>query len=324
MVGGRCPRTGGGRMTLRPETISARRRVRTLMPVEGDLAFRRRCETILEWLDPAPGQRVLDCGCGYGFTLQVLAELTESQLVGLAADSDRVEQTRRDLAGSPRVTVVHGDARALPFADAAFDHAVCSEVLEHVPDAAAVVRELGRVVRPGGRLVITVPSAAFPVTWDPPNWILKRLGGAQLRGERPWSGIWYGHRRLYDWEQLGTLLAGAGFELEERRPLTFRSPPFAHLLLYGIGKPLLQHGWFPGSLRRRAGRMPGNAASPGILARSVMWVLEAIDAPNDDPARVARASEFVALAVVARRTIQAERIDVGGQVDLSIAATRRG
>jgi SAM-dependent methyltransferase len=295
-------------MTLRPETISARGRVRALMPVEGDLAFRRRCETILEWLAPAPGERVLDCGCGYGFTLRVLAELTESRLIGLDADPARVAQTRRDLASFPQVTVVQGDARALPFSDAAFDHAVCSEVLEHVPDAAAVVGELARVLRPGGRLVITVPSAAFPVTWDPPNWILKRLGGAQLKGERPWSGIWYGHRRLYDWQQLETLLAGAGLELKDRRPLTFRSPPFAHLLLYGIGKPLLQQGWLPGALRRQAGRVPGDAASPGMLARSLMRVLEAIDAPNDDPARVARASEFVALAVVARRSMEAGRM----------------
>ncbi len=288
-------------MRLRPETVRARERVRALMPVEGDLAFRRRCETIVEWLDPAPGSEVLDCGCGYGFTLRVLAELTEANLTGIDADPERVEQTRRDLARLPQVTTLPGDAQALPFADASFDGVVCSEVLEHVPDDAAVVRELARVVRPGGKVVITVPSEAFPVTWDPPNWLLKRLGGFQLKGERLWSGIWYGHRRLYDWDRLDALLSNAGLEVVERRPLTFRSPPFAHLLLYGIGKPLLQKGWLPSGLRQQAGRVESGNGRPGAVARLAMRVLETIDAPNDDPVRVARAREFVALAVLARQ-----------------------
>ncbi|MEA2524007.1 MAG: hypothetical protein QOF73_1234, partial [Thermomicrobiales bacterium] len=66
------------------ETVLAnardRVRVRDLMPVEGDLGFRRRCETIVEFLDVQPGELVLDCGCGYGFTLRVLRELTEARL----------------------------------------------------------------------------------------------------------------------------------------------------------------------------------------------------------------------------------------------------
>ena len=288
-------------MSVRPETVRARERVRALMPVEGDLAFRRRCETILEWIDPDPGSRVLDCGCGYGFTLRVLAELSDAELVGLDGDPERVAQTQRDLARFPQVTTVTGDAQHLPFEDATLDHVVCSEVLEHVPDDARVVRELARVLKPGGRLVLTVPSAAFPVTWDPPNWVLKRLGGVQLKGERPWSGIWYGHRRLYDWERLDALLGDAGLEVVEHRPLTFRSPPFAHLLLYGIGKPLLQRGWVPAGLRQQAGRVEGGSDRPGLAARLAMRVLNTIDAPNDDPARVERAAEFVALAVLARR-----------------------
>ncbi|MCC6793407.1 MAG: hypothetical protein IT336_17115, partial [Thermomicrobiales bacterium] len=47
-------------------TLRARRQVRELMPVEGDIGFRRRCETIVEFLDAQPGETVLDCGCGYG------------------------------------------------------------------------------------------------------------------------------------------------------------------------------------------------------------------------------------------------------------------
>lgn len=270
------------------------------MPVEGDLAFRRRCETIVEWLNPAPGARILDCGCGYGFTLRMLAELTEAGLVGLDAAPERVAQVEHDLARFSQVRVIQGDAQALPFTDASFDQAVCSEVLEHLPDDAAAVREIFRVLRPGGTAVFTVPAAGFPFTWDPPNWLLKRLGGFQLKGERPWSGIWYGHQRLYTPAQLAHLLRAGGFEMVDQRSLTFRTPPFAHLLLYGIGKPLLQSGMVPASLRQQADRVSASG-TPGFLARQVMRLLEAIDAPNDDPKRVREAREFVAIAALVRK-----------------------
>lgn len=49
------------------------------------------------------------------------------------------------------------DARAIPVPDHSFDAVLCTEVLEHVPDPVAVVRELGRVLKPGGRLILTAP-----------------------------------------------------------------------------------------------------------------------------------------------------------------------
>lgn len=52
---------------------------------------------------------------------------------------------------------VQGDGAALPFADGVFDAVICAELLEHVYDPRAVVREMQRVLKPGGRLLITVP-----------------------------------------------------------------------------------------------------------------------------------------------------------------------
>ena len=54
-------------------------------------------------------------------------------------------------------TAVQGDALALPFADGTFDRVIASEVLEHIPDDAAAMRELARVLRPGGAMAVTVP-----------------------------------------------------------------------------------------------------------------------------------------------------------------------
>ena len=54
-------------------------------------------------------------------------------------------------------TAVQGDALALPFADGTFDRVIASEVLEHIPDDTAAMRELARVLRPGGSMAVTVP-----------------------------------------------------------------------------------------------------------------------------------------------------------------------
>src|SRR5215218_66776 len=196
----------------------ARARVRALMPIEGDLGFRRRCETIVEFLDAQPGEVVLDCGCGYGFTLRVLRELTGARLVGLDLQRERVANVRERLGEG--VGLVQGSALSLPFADETIDKAVSSEVLEHLPDDRAAVAELFRVLRPGGTLVVTVPSARYPLGWDPINYVLERTTGRHIGGERTFSGIWYGHRRLYDEAELRVLIEGAGFAVKEVRGLT--------------------------------------------------------------------------------------------------------
>ena len=83
------------------------------------------------------GAVVLDAGSGHGASGRAL-ETSGARVVSV---------DRRPLGGGRRVTA---DAAALPFHDAAFDGVVCSNLLEHVPSPASVVRELGRVTRPGG------------------------------------------------------------------------------------------------------------------------------------------------------------------------------
>lgn len=281
-------------------TSSARVRVRALMPIEGDLGFRRRCETIVEFLDARPEDLVLDCGCGYGFTLRVLREVTEARLVGLDLNRDRVANARDRLGEGIRL--VQGDAQRLPFADATIDKAVSSEVLEHLPDDAAATAELFRVLRPGGTLAVTVPSARYPFGWDPINYLLERTTGRHIGGERMFSGIWHGHRRLYDEGGLRVLLAQAGFAIEEVRKLTHYVPPFSHLVVYGILKPLLMSGKLPAGIARAGDRYgsPGKRPPRGIAALGGR-LLNAIDRRNDDPYLAERVDSFVALAVLARK-----------------------
>ena len=62
-----------------------------------------------------------------------------------------------ELAADHPATAVQGDALALPFPDGTFDRVIASEVLEHIPDDTAAMRELARVLRPGGTMAVTVP-----------------------------------------------------------------------------------------------------------------------------------------------------------------------
>ncbi len=117
----------------------------------------------LERLRVRPGEKVLDAGCGEGRHCFGALE-RGAHVVGLdldrAALAVNVDSLRRRAAECGRLgALVHGNAFQLPFADAAFDKVICSEVMEHVHDYRAAARELARVTKPGGCLAITIPTA---------------------------------------------------------------------------------------------------------------------------------------------------------------------
>ena len=106
------------------------------------------------WL--GDGQRILDAGCGPGGNGAWLAHHGDVVGVDLAPEGLRFVRERR-----PEVVPVQGDLTDLPFPDASFDVVVEITVVTCVPDDAAAVRELARVLRPGGVLLLFEP--AFPI-----------------------------------------------------------------------------------------------------------------------------------------------------------------
>ena len=113
----------------------------------------------------APGERILDLGCGGG---RHAFEAARRGAHVVALDRSPAETAEvAGLLGAMRATgeapaaalgtAVTGDAFALPFPDATFDHVVASEVLEHLDDDETAMAELARVLRPGGTMAVTVP-----------------------------------------------------------------------------------------------------------------------------------------------------------------------
>jgi len=118
--------------------------------------IRKIREAAAKHLNLAPGQKVLDLGCGIGGAMFPLAEVTGPS--GLAAGVDiskaMIEAATSRLAGRSGVEFRVGEACAIPYPDRFFDAARCERVFLYLPDRLAAIREIKRVVKPGGRIVL--------------------------------------------------------------------------------------------------------------------------------------------------------------------------
>jgi SAM-dependent methyltransferase len=134
--------------------------------------------------------RILNAGCGEGgycSWIESLPGVTRIDDVDIAISAE-FSTSHPD----PRHHLQIGSLTSLPYADASFDAALCTEVLEHIPDDAKAAAELARVLKPGGVLIASVPL--LPAPFDP-NHV----------------------RQGYTLESFRALLTGAGFVVEAHR-----------------------------------------------------------------------------------------------------------
>src|SRR3954471_3212011 len=117
--------------------------------------------------------RVLDVATGTGLVSQELVRRYGCEVVGLDQSPEMLDAARARLRHDPelakRVSLVAGEAEPLPFADAAFDHLTFTYLLRYVDDPGATLRELARVVRPGGTVAMlefAVPHGVWRPLWE--------------------------------------------------------------------------------------------------------------------------------------------------------------
>jgi ubiquinone/menaquinone biosynthesis C-methylase UbiE len=227
--------------------------------------YRQRIELTLRLLDRAGASRegsMLDAGCGAG---PVTGALTRAgyRVHGTDAVWAMIELARaatsQDGEAGPTFSV--SDAEALPFEDGSFDAAVALGLVPWVPDAEAALRELSRVVRPGGHVVVSADNRSrLTFVLDP--WkhpalsSTKRFAKQVLRRMRLWRSSEDVQPRMHRPEEFDEALAQAGFE--KVQGITFGFGPFTVL-----GRPILSAG----TGLRADGYLERRASAPGSWLR---------------------------------------------------------
>ncbi|HPF70439.1 MAG TPA: methyltransferase domain-containing protein [Candidatus Krumholzibacteria bacterium] len=188
----------------------------------GQFVLERRRRLVAPLL-PAGCGHLVDIGCGNGAQTLRLADLAQ-RVTGVDIDAHFVDLFRRGIADAglaDRVAALVAGGSAVPLPDGAADAVTCFTVLEHVPDERAALAEMHRLLRPGGRLVLTVPN----------RWWLFETHGADLP-LLPWNRVplvsWWpralhdrwARARIYRRREITALVEAAGFTVTEAFRMT--------------------------------------------------------------------------------------------------------
>jgi demethylmenaquinone methyltransferase / 2-methoxy-6-polyprenyl-1,4-benzoquinol methylase len=137
-------------------------RMGALLSFGQDPRWRR---ALIKAIDPRPGQRILDVATGTGLVAKALAR-RGAQVVALDQSEEMLAGAKTRLAKHrglvAKIMLIRGEAEHLPFADEEFDALTFTYLLRYVDDRGATIRELARVVKPGGRIGMVefgVPSS---------------------------------------------------------------------------------------------------------------------------------------------------------------------
>lgn len=212
----------------------------TAMPLTVD----KRLSILARHLPPAGG-RFLDCGCGLGKYVRLLCQRLGLDAFGVEYEQEAVDSAQSDDFLKPRI--IQGDLQRLNYANDEWDYAMLNEVLEHVADEAKVLREIHRILKPGGLLFVFSPNRWFP--FETHGVSLKITGRrTYLLPFVTYLPVKLGEHFYDSWAknywpgQLAKMLEGAGFAILERNYIwpTFENLSGKQPRIFKLLQPVLR------------------------------------------------------------------------------------
>ena len=224
----------------------------------------RRRQLVRDALGVAPGERILDVGCGPGFYVAELLERvgSDGSVVGIDSSQPMLAVAAHRSEGHDNVSFHEADATSLPVEDASFDAALSVQVLEYVADVPAALAEMYRALRAGGRLVV----------WDV-DWATLSLHTTDPARTERILRAWDGHLAHPSLPQtLTAQLQAAGFDRRQARRPHLRDQRVRSGHLRRLPRPLHRtvRGRARRDLGRRSKRLGSRAARVGAAQRVLL------------------------------------------------------
>ncbi len=244
--------------------MSARDLNKAALRGEPSYVWRDGQQRRLEMVNRAAGERItgriLENGCGVGMYVEHLSPLG-GEVFGLEYDFERAHEAA---ARSPRIFNAAGES--LPLPSGTFDLILSHEVIEHMQDDQAAVREMIRVVKPGGRIVLFCPNRGYPFETHGVYW----RGSYQFGNipfvnylPRVWRNKLAPHVRVYSRHDLENLFDGLPVKFIERT------------IIFGAYDNIISRFGLVGKVLRRV--LQGFERTPlKIVGLSHFWVVEKI------------------------------------------------
>ena len=269
----------------------------TLLSGVGDMSLKRRIKVVLEGLELKDSDILLDCGCGDGLYYYFLSSFSSCQYYGLDLNFENIKINQAN-SNFLHAKFYHGNILSLPYKDGTFDKIISSETVEHVDDDLQALKELYRVLKKGGTMLLTVPNHNYPFLWDPINRFLETIAHGFHFKSGFLAGLWNQHVRLYYPDEIMKVVENAGFIVEGVQLVTHYCLPFNHYLINAVAI-ILSKNKLPINIARSLNRTTSRENERPFLIEAAFKFAGWVDRLNDRLGTDGKSS--VCIAIKARK-----------------------